>query len=183
MDRVDATDLERFARELLTRAGVPTEVARQVAIQDGSETVAPAGSGGPIHSTDPVAFGVPTLQALDFPIVLDTATSQVAHGKVRGSRPTTSRSPRSGRQRTRVTRRATLGPSNGCRGALPSRRTRGRLQGFGLAVVTELFAAILGDGTVAGQQNLDRSQNVAAIYAADSTQFTKRDAVADRPPF
>ena len=51
--------------------------------QGGSRTVAPAGSATRRLATNPIAFGIPSFDALEFDLVLDMATSQVAHGKIR----------------------------------------------------------------------------------------------------
>lgn len=64
--------------ERLTEAGLLSLVF----VKAEASLVAPAGSTDRRLSTNPIAAGVPTFGALDFPIVLDAATSVAAGGKI-----------------------------------------------------------------------------------------------------
>lgn len=177
----DATHLGRIGEwaERATESGYLTTL--QVATQGGSETVAPAGSAEPLYSTNPIAYGVPTFDALAFPIVLDMATSQVAHGKTRllekAGKPipdewTTDENGDPVRDAAAF--------ESGTGALLPLGGRAAGYKGYGLAVVAELFASIIGDGAVSGQQDLDRSQNVAACYVVDPTLFTSVAEIEER---
>ena len=177
----DATHLGRIGEwaERVTDAGYLGTF--QVATQGGSETVAPAGSGEPLYSTNPIAYGIPTFDVLEFALVLDIATSQVAHGKIRtlaeADRPipeewTTTETGHP------VSDAKTFREGEGA--LLPLGGRASGYKGFGLAVMAELFASIIGDGYVSGQQDLERSQNIAAIYIIDPTQFTTEEEIKDR---
>lgn len=149
--------------------------------QGGSATVAPPGTAARKLSTNPIAFGIPTFDALPFPIILDMATSQVANGKIRerlaNDEPvpeewtvTASGDP--------VTDPAAFLDGTGA--ALPLGGRTAGYKGFGLAVIAELFAGILSDGVVAGQQTSEWPSNAAAFVALDPFCFTTRDALEAR---
>ncbi|PSP74539.1 hypothetical protein BRC86_05545 [Halobacteriales archaeon QS_3_64_16] len=134
--------------------------------------VAPVGGLDRRLATNPIAFGVPSFGAVDFPIVLDMATSQVAHGK--------------------ITKRAVEGkdlpPSwaiddggealtdpedfeDGTGAMAPLGGSVAGHKGFGLAVVAELFAGICGDGRVAGERSPEWVNNAATFLAIDPARF------------
>jgi uncharacterized oxidoreductase len=147
----------------------------------GGRLVAPPGSAQRRFSTNPLGFGVPTFDGLEHPIVLDIATSQVAHGKVRERIPEDE--PLEGAWTVRddgtsVTDAAAFTP--GGEGALlPLGGREAGYKGFGLAMIAELFGSIVGDGLVASEST--RSQGNAAMFVAlDPTLFTTREAVAER---
>jgi uncharacterized oxidoreductase len=141
------------------------------------QLVAPAGSTTPRLATNPITFGTPSFGATEFPIVLDMATSQVAHGK--------------------VTKRAvegeplpegwTIGPSgeyvtdsavfeDGGGAILPLGGLTSGYKGFGLAVMVELFAGMVGDAFVAGQGAEGVVNNAAAFVAVDPDRFSTAEA-------
>lgn len=147
----------------------------------GSAWVAPAGSAQRRFSTNPIAFGVPTYDALDFPFVMDIATSQVAHGKVtaaaaRGDEvPETwlvddDGSPLTDPQRFEEAEAGALLPLGG-----PS----AGYKGFSLSVMSELMAANLADGTVSGEEEIIWG-NHAVFTAIDLERFTSRERAAER---
>lgn len=146
-----------------------------------AQTVAPPGSADRRLSTNPVAFGVPTFDATTFPVVLDMATSQVAHGKVRERTATGEDLPPD------WTTDADGDPISdpeafeaGAGAMLPLGGRTSGYEGFGLAVIAELFAKIVGDGSVAGQQNPPFPENAALFLAIDPLAFTTREALEDR---
>lgn len=178
----DATHLGRIGEwaERATESGYLGMF--QVAAQGGTETVAPAGSADRRYSTNPIAFGVPTFDALEFPLVLDMATSQVAHGKIRTLAENDEPIPEGwtiGADGEPVTdARAFVEDKEGA--LLPLGGLTAGYKGHGLSIVTELFAGNIGDGAVFGQQDLPRAQNIGAFYVIDPEIFTSREAFADR---
>lgn len=153
----------------------------------GGLVVAPAGSTTRRFSTNPVTCGVPTFDRLPFPLVLDMATSQVAHGKVDAyeadgrsipgewavagdGTPMTDPGEMSGNQ------------AGGRGGALrPLGGTTAGHKGTGLAMMAELFAGILGGGPVAGQRESGAwFSNGAFMLAVDPTQFDNRETATEK---
>lgn len=145
---------------------------------DGS--TAPPGSTEGRMFTNPIAFGLPTFDALDFSIVLDFATSQVANGKVKERRTAGTEIPegwaitRDGEPQTDP--EALL---NGEGALLPLGGLVSGYKGFGLAVIAELFAATISDGIVAGQTDSSYS-NAGAFIAIDPTTFTTKSQIEER---
>ena len=143
--------------------------------------VAAPGSSDRLFSTNPIAFGVPSFGALPHPIVLDIATSQVAHGKVTkravenrplpedwivdeaGETVLDSREYEEGR--------GVLLPLGGL--------TAG-YKGFGLSMMAELFAGIIGDHPVSGQGEDRRVNNGAMFCFVDPARFSTPDANRER---
>lgn len=151
--------------------------------QGGALTVAPPRSAERVLSTNPIAAGIPSFGALPFPIVFDGATSQVANGKLRERRRTGDPVPDawtttpSGEPITDADRffepnvSAALLPLGG--------RTAGH-KGFGLGIVAELLAGLVGDGAVAGGSEPAWFDNAATFVAVDPLRFTTHQAAADR---
>lgn len=146
-----------------------------------AELVSPAGSATRRLSTNPIAAGVPTFDALEFPIVLDMATSVAAGGKVLERAQTGRNLPErwvvddEGDPMDDGTRFV-----NGEGALLPLGGTTAGHKGFGLAVVAELFGAIIGDGIVAGERKHIPYNNSVALFAVDPTWFTTEQAITDR---
>lgn len=142
-----------------------------VALVKGStRSVAPPRSADRCFSTNPVAFGIPTFGALPFPLVVDVATSQVAHGKIRTRASNGEPLPEGwavdddGDPLVDATAFAA-----GDGAILPLGGSIAGHKGFGLGVAVELFAAILGDTPVIGQG--DVTGNAAAFVAVDPRPF------------
>ena len=177
----DATHLGRVGEwaERTTEAGAA--FAAFVNVQGSAQTVAPPGSADRRLATNPLAFGVPAFGALDFPLVFDAATSQVAHGKIRERAATGDPVPpdwtvtASGDPETDA---AAFEEGSGA--LLPLGGTTAGYKGFGLAVVAELFAGIAGDAAVAGQRDGEWADNAALFLAFDPTRFTSEAGVRDR---
>ena len=140
-------------------------------------TVAPPGSVDRLLSTNPLAFGFPSFGVLSHPIVLDMATSQVANGKVT-KRSVEGRPIPEGwvvnADGEPVTdtheydaERGTLMPLGGL--------TAGH-KGFGLSVVAELFAGMVGDHRVSGQHDDRGINNGAAFFFVDPGRFSDPEA-------
>ncbi|MFB6156429.1 MAG: Ldh family oxidoreductase [Haloferacaceae archaeon] len=178
----DATHLGRVGEwgERVADAGLC--FAAFVNSQSGGYNVAPAGSADRLLSTNPLCFGVPTFGALPHDVVLDMATSQVAHGKVREQAWIGNEIPEGwavdddGRPYTDAAEF-----EEGVVGAqLPLGGTVSGYKGTGLAVVADLFAGIFGDGAVAGEREAVESNNAALFVAVDPLRFTTRDGVERR---
>lgn len=139
--------------------------------------VAPAGSVTPRLATNPLSFGTPSFGALEFPIVLDMATSQVAHGKISKRAVEGEPLPEgwavdpSGAYATDA---AEFEESDGA--ILPLGGFTSGYKGFGLAVMVELFAGMLGDAFVAGQETEGIVNNAAAFVAVDPDRFSTPEA-------
>ena len=149
--------------------------------EGGSQTVAPPGSLDRRMAPNPVAFGVPTFDVLDFPIVLDMATSQVANGKVRELIGT-------GKSLPAEWTVAEGGGSvedpeaflDGAGAMLPLGGRATGHKGFGLAVISELFAALVGGGLVAGGSDQEWANNAAAFVFVDPDRFVSRADATER---
>lgn len=146
-----------------------------------SAWVAPAGSADRRFSTNPVSVGVPSFGALPFPLVVDVATSQVAHGKVKARAAAGEDLPEewlvgpSGDPLTDAEAYRTEGEG----ALLPLGGRSAGYKGTGLAVVSELLAANVADGTVSGMDDVVWG-NHAAFFAADLAAFTTEERAAER---
>jgi uncharacterized oxidoreductase len=138
--------------------------------------VAPPGSTDRRLSTNPIAIGIPSFGACEFPIVLDMATSQVAHGKITKRAVESESLPEewavssSGEP---LTDPAAFEDGDGA--ILPLGGHTSGYKGFGLGVIAELFAGMFGDASVAGE--IEGSVNNAALFlAVDPDRFgTRKD--------
>ncbi|MFB6281486.1 MAG: Ldh family oxidoreductase [Haloferacaceae archaeon] len=150
--------------------------------QGGNHNVAPAGSATRRLSTNPIAFGIPTMGGLAHDVVLDMATSQVAHGKIREREATGDPVPAgwtTDEDGDGFTDAAAFEAGEG--GAmLPLGGRVAGYKGTGLAVVAELFAGLFGDAVVAGQEHPPDSNNAALFLAFDPLVTTDREGVRRR---
>lgn len=175
----DATHLGRIGEwsERATEAGF---VFLAFVANQGGSTTAPPGSAERRFGTNPLSFGVPTFDALPFPVVLDMATTQVAAGKVKESVGRGASVPEawtvdgSGES---VTDPEAFMDGEGA--LLPLGGRTAGYKGFGLSMLTELLGAIAGDGLVTPQTDYQRG-NAAMFIAVDPTLLTSRSAVEDR---
>jgi len=142
--------------------------------------VAPAGSTERKLSTNPTTFGLPTFDALEFPIILDMATSQVAHGKI-SERHTNDEPIPPGwvvaDDGTDLTDAAAFEDGEGA--LRPVGGEVSGYKGFGLSVITELFAGILGEGNVFGREPEEPWANSAVFFLVDPLQLTTRTEVVE----
>jgi uncharacterized oxidoreductase len=143
--------------------------------------VAPPGSTDRRLSTNPIAVGIPTFDALDFPIVLDMATSVVAGGKT-WERKRAGEDLPEGWVVTDDGEPATTPDAleGGTSALLPLGGTTAGHKGFGLAVIAELLGALLGNGVVAGDREHVHFNNAVGLLAIDPTWFTSRGAIETR---
>ncbi len=147
----------------------------------GSQWVAPPGSAERRFSTNPIVVGLPTFDALPFPIVLDMASSQVARSKIRepdaaaGGLPADWLIDDDGAP---LTDGAAF--DNEGRGAmLPLGGLATGHKGFGLAVIAELLAGNASDGSVSGTDDVLWG-NHALFFVLDLERCTSRAAIEER---
>jgi uncharacterized oxidoreductase len=171
----NANDLGRVGEwaELATERGMILECLVNARAHP---TVAPNGCADRILSTNPVAFGIPTFDALEFPIVHDMATSQIAQGKIEEYEQRGATLP--SQWTTTTTGEPVTDPGaflDGAGAILPLGGRATGHKGFGLGLVNELLAGILSGGTVAGEDDRPPSGNDAVFVVIDPTAFTTRD--------
>jgi uncharacterized oxidoreductase len=142
--------------------------------------VAPAGSDRIRLCTNPIAFGVPTFDALPYPVVLDIATSQVALGKIKRRRAAGVSMPSEWAitpDGEPITDPEKFYEDDGRLLPVGGRSTGHK--GYGLAVVAELFATVVGGGPVLGNRE-ENWGNGAAFVVLDPTLVTSRCDVRRR---
>ncbi|UHH23914.1 Ldh family oxidoreductase [Halobacterium noricense] len=152
-----------------------------VNLQGGAQRIAPPGTADRRLGTNPITFGVPTFDALPFDLLYDGATSQVAHGKI---------IERDGSGETLPVDWTTTGSGDpveyaadfeeGIGALLPLGGRETGYKGFDLAVMTELFASIIGDGPVSAKEDQNWQGNGAAFIAIDPEIFTTREELSIR---
>lgn len=155
--------------------------ASWVNLQGGSQRIAPHGTADRRLGTNPMTFGVPVFGALPFNLVYDGATSQVAHGKIIERDGSGERLPEAWtvtESGDPVEHAAEFESYEGA--MLPLGGRESGYKGFNLATMTELFAAIIGDGPVSTEENQDWIGNGAAFVAIDPTIFTTREEIRTR---
>ncbi|MDZ5811405.1 Ldh family oxidoreductase [Halorubrum sp. AD140] len=155
--------------------------ASWVNLQGGAQRIAPPGTADRRLGTNPITFAVPSFGVLPFNLLYDGATSQVAHGKIIERDGSGERLP------TDWTITETGGPveyatdfEDHVGALLPLGGKATGHKGFGLATMTELFAAIVGGGPVSTEPEQSWVGNGAAFVAIDPTVFTSREGVKDR---
>ena len=158
-----------------------------VHMSGGGQVVAPAGLTTRRFSTNPVTCAVPTFGRLPFPLVLDVATSQVAHGKLDAADADGRDLPSEwavSPEGEPLTDPAAMGSfrEGDTWGAIrPLGGTTAGHKGTGLAVMTELFAGLLGGGPVVGQRDPDAwFTNGACFLAVDPARFGDRERMGDQ---
>lgn len=149
--------------------------------QGGGKTVAPAGSSERRFGTNPMAFGIPTFTALPFPIVHDMATSQVAHGKIREREKTGEPLPDEWTTSEDGTPVKDAGSfERGAGALLPLGGRAAGYKGFGLSVVSELVAGLVGDALIASEADPAWTSNAAGFVFVDPLRFTSRERCEER---
>ncbi len=143
-------------------------------------TVAPPGSARRRYSTNPVSFGIPTFDALEFPVVLDMATSQVANGKTGEFAARGDPLPEAWtitEDGDAITDARAFREGEGA--LLPLGGLVAGYKGFGLAMVAELFGGIMSDAPVHGEAETDRGC-AGTFVAVNPTLVADRGTVEDR---
>lgn len=133
-------------------------------------------------STNPVSFGVPTFDALDFPVVLDMATSQCAGGKISECKDKGIPLPdgwaigHDGK------------PYKDPAGVKGDREDAAQLllggtvaghKGFGLSMINELFASIMSGGEIVGQSDYYKG-NCGLFVAIDPLMASTQEEIEER---
>lgn len=146
----------------------------------GSQWVAPPGSADRRFSTNPVIIGIPTYDALSFPLVLDIATSQVARSKIREPKATEPGLPDGwviDENGEYVNDASAFEAGTGA--MLPLGGLVTGHKGFGLAALGELLAGIISTGSVSGMPD-GLWGNHAVFFLIDLEQVTTQAAVEQR---
>lgn len=143
--------------------------------------VAPPGSAHRRLGTHPLTFGVPTFDALPFPVVLDVATSQVAHGKLT-ERAASGEAIPAGWTVDEAGNPVTDPEAfeDGTGALRPLGGDVSGYKGFALGVIVELVAALLGGGETFGMEADKPWSNGAAFVALDPTRFLPADDIEER---
>lgn len=177
----DATHLGRVGEWAERIADEGYAVVGFVNTQGGGQRVAPAGSSKRRLSTNPIVVGVPTFDALPHDVILDMATSQVAHGKLRERRHTAEPIPEGWAVDEAGDHIRDVERFYADEGAIrPLGGAASGYKGFGLAIVAELMAGCLGASDVAGMATPDYSNNAAGFLAVDVERFLSSDDIARR---
>jgi len=166
--------------ERAAEAGMLFAALVNVPLTGDTGPVAPLGSTRGRLGTNPLCFAVPNFDAVEHPVVVDMATSQVAIGKIRRAAvsgeaidPEWATTP----DGEPITDAETYYEDDGVLLPLGGRSTGHK--GFALAVAAELFGAIVGDGHVSGQPDIEWG-NAGAFLVADPTVFSAREAIEDQ---
>ncbi|MEF8813750.1 MAG: Ldh family oxidoreductase [Halovenus sp.] len=147
----------------------------------GAKNTAPFGGHERKLSTNPVAFGFPTFDALPFDIVADFATSQVSGSVIREHH-------RTGEQlhdEWTTTESGEPVPGTGAfmngEGALLplGGRVTGH-KGYALSVAAELLGGLVGGEAVVGERDPTWLANGAAFVVVDPTAFVSRATIEQR---
>lgn len=150
--------------------------------QGGAQTVGPAGSADRLLSTNPISVSVPTFDALEFDIVLDIATSQVANGKIYEKEAADEQIPEG--WTTKANGEPVLDPhdfiENEIGAMLPLGGRVSGYKGFGLGVIVELLASNISDGIATGETDPEWFNNAACFLFVDPRRFTSRERIEER---
>jgi uncharacterized oxidoreductase len=151
----------------------------------GGLVTALAGTADRTFSTNPVTYGVPTFDALPFPLVLDMASSQVAHGKIQEYEADERTLPgewaltTDGEPLTDPAELSEFQEADDWGALRPLGGTTAGYKGTGLAVVVEMLAGLLGGGPVVGQRDPSSwFSNGATFLAIDPERFSDRATMA-----
>lgn len=177
----DATHLGRVGEWAERICGEGHAVVGFVNSQGGGQRVAPAGSSDRLLSTNPLVAGLPSFGALSHDVVLDMATSQVAHGKLRERRHTGKSIPEGWAVDEDGSHIRDIESFYAKEGAIrPLGGAVSGYKGFGLAVLAELIAGCFGVGDVAGMATPAYSNNAAGFIAVDIERFLTQTDVTRR---
>ncbi len=150
-------------------------------VKSRSASVTVPGSVERLLSTNPITWGVPSFGALPFPLVLDMATSQVAHGKIREKALKGEPVPESWTIGSDVEELTDAEAFEEGEGALmPLGGRSAGYKGYGLSVMTELISGIFGDEPVVGEHDHTSGMNDAAFIIIDPTRFSSAEQIRDR---
>ena len=141
---------------------------------------APPGSAQRRYSTNPISYGIPTFDALGFPVMLDIATTQVANGKTAEFAARGDPLPDSW---TVAEDGGPISDARAFRGGegalLPLGGLVSGYKGFGLAMIAELLGGITADAPVHGESETNRGC-AAMFVAVDPTIVTSKQVIEER---
>lgn len=147
----------------------------------GATNTAAFGGAARTLSTNPVAFGVPTFDALEYDVVADFATSQVSGSVVRDHHRTGD--PLDDEWTTTASGEPVDSPAAFMEGEgalLPlGGRTTGH-KGYALSLVAELLGGLLGRNPVIGENDPEWLANGGAFVLVDPTAFLSVAAIEER---
>jgi uncharacterized oxidoreductase len=150
----------------------------------GGLVTAIAGTADRTFSTNPVTYGVPTFGRLPFPLVLDMASSQVAHGKIQEYEAAERTLPREwalspdGAPLTDPEELSEFQEAEDWGALRPLGGTTAGYKGTGLAVIVEMMAGLFGGGPVIGQRDPSSwFSNGATFLAIDPERFSDRQTM------
>jgi uncharacterized oxidoreductase len=146
-----------------------------------SAYVAPPGSAQRRFSTNPICLGMPTFDGLAFPLIADLSTSQVAHGKIKERTVTGEALPADWVVRAGGgdLRDADAFETDGAGALRPLGGATAGHKGYALAVLNEVFAAVMTGGSISGMDEIVFG-NHALFVLIDPTTFAPRSLIADR---
>lgn len=127
-------------------------------------------------SVNPYAIGIPTFDALPFPIVFDAATGQVAHGKIMKRALAGDSLPEGWAiddDGTPLTDAEAF--EDGAGAILPHGGSMFGYKGAGLSLSLELLGGLIGANPVQGEDAPYRVNNGAALVAIDPEWFLDRE--------
>jgi len=137
----------------------------------GAKNVAAFGGSRRKLSTNPVAFGIPTFNALPFNIIADFATSQVSGSVIREHyRANTELHPEWTTTESGDALKNAQAFMDGAGALLPLGGRVAGHKGFGLAVIVELLSGLVG-GMVVGQHDPEWFDNNAMFILIDPCRF------------
>ena len=146
-----------------------------------SAYVAPPGSAQRRFSTNPICLGMPTFGGLAFPLIADLSTSQVAHGKIKERTVTGEALPTDWVVQAGGgdLRDADAFEADGMGALRPLGGATAGHKGYALAVLNEVFAAVMTGGSISGMDEIVFG-NHALFVLIDPTILASRSLIADR---
>jgi uncharacterized oxidoreductase len=147
----------------------------------GAKNTAPFGGTERKLSTNPVAFGCPTFDALPFDVVADFSTSQVSGSVIRDHHRTgesLSEEWTTTASGNPVESPASFVDGEGALLTLGGRATGHK--GYALSLAAELLGGLIGRNPVVGEQDPEWLANGAAFVVIDPTRFLSVPAIETR---
>ncbi len=132
-------------------------------------------------SVNPLAVGIPTFGAVEFPVVLDIASGQVAHGKIMKKALAGDPLPPDwaiGNDGEPLHDAQAF--EDGLGAILPLGGEQFGYKGAGLSLTLELVAGLIGDNAVHGETAPFRVNNGVGLFAVDPTWFLSEEGCRNR---
>jgi uncharacterized oxidoreductase len=151
----------------------------------GGRSVGLPGVGERVLATNPISIGCPTFDALDFPLIMDIATSQVAAGKIRERLKSDEPIPEGwaiDEDNTPMTDPAEFFPdfssTDGTGAIKPLGGEVSGYKGSNLSIMTELLSGLIGNAPVQGETSPEWFSNGAAFMFIDPSIFLERSELS-----